>query len=201
LPFDGLIHRFDTKHEQAVLEDPNGAARLAHDDSDGFGSLGDCCRSPVSRSESFGELEIFVEDFDDLSGAFDDTIGSDDEGPVHLGDFFDVFSDPSIVQVSMFTAVTFEGIESAIFAVGEDFSGISHDKEGTDFVSFSAFSTDLDGQIDHDFEVVQRDCRFEPLKVAAGEASHSLVEFDDRDRVHAIGFEAAVDGDDFALAG
>lgn len=26
LPFDGLFHRFDTKHEQAILKDPNGAA-------------------------------------------------------------------------------------------------------------------------------------------------------------------------------
>ena len=142
-----------------------------------------------------------MEDFDDLSGAFDDAIGSDDEGPVHLGDFFDVFADSGVVEVSMFTAVTFEGIETAIFAVGEDFSGIAHDEEGSDFISFPAFSPDLDGQIDDDFEVVQRDGCFEPLKVAAGKATHSLVEFDDRDRVHAIGFEAAVDGDDFALAG
>ena len=200
LPLDGLVHRFDAQDQQAVLEYSDGSAGLAYDDGDRLGALRDGCSGPVARAQAFGELKIFVEDFDDLSGAFDDSIGRDDESTVHLSDFFDVFSDPSVMEIAMFTAVSFEGVETAILAVREDFAGIPDDEQSAYFIAFAAFATDLDGQVDDDFEVVQRYGCFESLQIAAGETPHAFIEFDDRDRVHAVGFETAVNCDHFALA-
>ena len=143
LPFNGVFHRFDSQDEVSVLIDTNGSARLADDDCDSFGALGDPSGSPVSRTESFGKLKVLVEDFDDLARAFDDSVGGDDKTAVHLCDFFDVFTDAWVVEGAVFSAVSFEWIETAILAMGENFACITDNEQGSDFLSFTAFASDL----------------------------------------------------------
>ena len=196
-----MVHRFDAQNQHTVLIDANRTAGLADNNRDGFGALGDCGGCPVPRTETFGELEILVEDFDDLPRSLCDSIGRNNERAVHLRNLFDVFADTCVMQIAVLATVAFQGIEATVLAVGHDLARIADDEEGTDFLPFAPFSTDLHGEIDHGFEVIEGNGGFESLQVAAGEPSHPFIEFDDRNRIDAGCFEAAVDGYDIAGTG
>ena len=60
---------------------------------------------------------------------------------------------------------------------------------------FAALAADLDRQIDHRLQRLQRHARFELPQVAGGQPAEVLVELDEADRVDRIDLEAAVDHD------
>ena len=141
LPFNGVFHRFDSQDEVSVLIDTNGSARLADDDCDSFGALGDPSGGPVSRTESFGKLQVLVEDFDDLARAFDDSIGGDDKTAIHLCDFFDVFTYARIVQGAVYPAVAFQWIDTACLVMGYNFCCLPYNVYVSDLFSLQALSS------------------------------------------------------------
>ena len=75
-------------------------------------------------------------------------------------------------------------------------AGVADDEHRADRLSLAAFAADLDGQVDHGLERLQRHAGFELPQVAGGQPAEVLVELDEADRVDRIDLEAAIDDDD-----
>ena len=73
---------------------------------------------------------------------------------------------------------------------------IADDEQRAHRLAFAAFAADVDGQIDHRLERVERDARLELAQIADRQLAQVLAQANDAQRVDHRRLEAAVHGDD-----
>src|SRR5262249_27402970 len=110
-PDDGAGQRLDVQHHFAVLEDADGAGRLA----DGHGNRGrlsaDGGGRPVAGAETFAQRDSFGGYVEVHAGGDDDAVAADNDGAFKLGDVLDLLADAGIADVALFFAVAAERVE------------------------------------------------------------------------------------------
>src|SRR5262245_17405744 len=108
-----------------MLIDAHRSRRLADNNGDGIGLLGNGRRSAMAAAQPLGYYQGLGIDFQMQTRGHRDCVPADKDRTVELGNFFDLLAYLALVQVALFIAVTAKGIEIDRLRFAEHFAVIA----------------------------------------------------------------------------
>src|SRR5262249_54038236 len=149
----------DAKDDLAIQEDAHRTGRLADRDRDGLRLPSDCGGGPVTSAQALAQRNALRRGVDVHAAGDRDTVAADDDRPIELGDFFNLFADLPIADIALGSAVTAEGIVVLRPRHAQHTLRVADDKQCANRHAFAALATNFGCYIDHGAQRFKWDLR------------------------------------------
>ncbi len=176
----------------AILKDAHRAVGFTDRDCHGLGGTADRGGGPVPGAQPLRQGDVGGRRVQVLRRGLDRAIRRDQNRTVDLRDLLDRLANARRFQIPLAAAVAFHRVEAGRMAHAAHLGCVADDEQRADRFSLAPFAADLDRQVQHGLQRVERYARLELAQIANRQSAQVIAQIDQADRVDRVRLEPAV---------